>query len=128
MRFSKPSREPQKPPVKPVRIKTYAAQSGFVYQYYFDGEHDGGAARHYTFHASSSRAEYLPVVVELPHGVKKQWQFDRKRELSPTECYAVAKMTLFAAFDDDRFVLPRMEALILTGGAIDDIAAILNLL
>ncbi len=128
MRFPKPSPQPQRPPEKRVRIKNYAAQTGFVYQYYFDAEHDTGTVRRYTFQASASRGSYLPVVIELEGHVSRQWQQSRNRELSPTEFYAFAKMTLFAAFDDEGFALPQRQPLSITIEAMDNIAAVLNLI
>jgi hypothetical protein len=78
------------------RLKTYSAESGFVYQYFYEG-HRGPE---YVFRVSSNRKTYLPVAVVLAPDVLAAWQRDRSRELNAKEQYAVAKLALFQAFDE----------------------------
>jgi hypothetical protein len=82
------------PPVR--RLKTYSAESGFVYQYFYEG-HRGPE---YVFRVSSDRKNYLPVAVVLAPDVLEAWQRDRSRELNAKEQYAVAKLALLQAFDE----------------------------
>ncbi len=76
-----------------VRLKSYSAASGYVYEYYFRGQN--GAE--YRFDVSADRKTFSPVYVRLdPAAVARA----AGRELSSVEEYAVAKMSLFAAFDE----------------------------
>lgn len=99
MRFPKAPSPIPKAAGKPLRIKTYSAQTGFVYQYYFAGEGHAGGGRQYDFRVSTDRTAYFLLQIRLPGEVVNRWQEAQRRELSETECYAVAKMTLFRAFD-----------------------------
>jgi len=85
------------------RMKTYSAQSGYVYQYYFEG-HRAFAAREpgteFVFQISADRKEWHPVSVCVGEAATRAWETAQSRQLSPTEHYAVAKMALFAAFDE----------------------------
>src|SRR5271169_238274 len=73
------------------RLKTYSAASGYVYQYFYEG-HRG---TEYVFQVSADRRTYSPVSVLLSDAALGA----SPRELSSTEQYAVAKMSLFQAFD-----------------------------
>lgn len=78
------------------RMKTYSAQSGYVYQYFYEGRR--GVA--YVFSISSDRKHWSPVEVTLDEGAIAAWEQAHGRQLSSTERYAVAKMALFEAFDE----------------------------
>lgn len=86
------------------RIKTYSAQSGHVYQYYYEGSRGvgrgSGAATEFVFSVSADRTKFAPVSVVASETSLQQWQTAHDRELSSTERYAVAKMALFQAFDE----------------------------
>ncbi len=85
------------------RLKTYSAESGYVYQYHYQGrrpavrEHLPGIE--YVFEVSADRRNYRPVSVFLGDHALAGWQ-SRHRALIDTERYAVAKMALFQAFDE----------------------------
>lgn len=85
------------------RHKSYSAQSGYVYQYFYEGYraaqsgHEAGTQ--YVFQVSADRKTYSPVSVFLPDAVAAAWE-SAHRGLSSTERYAVAKMALFQAFDE----------------------------
>ncbi len=87
-----------------ARLKTYAAQSGYVYQYFYLGwrerRYEGGPAIEYVFRASAGAERRLPVRVVVPESslapVEKAWG----RKLAGNERYAVAKLALFQAFDE----------------------------
>jgi hypothetical protein len=78
------------------RSKTYSAQSGYAYQYFYEG-HRGAE---YVFRVSADRKRYRPVAVWLGSGEIEQWERDERRELTATERYAVAKLALLQAFDE----------------------------
>lgn len=78
------------------RMKTYSAQSGYVYQYFYEG-HRGGE---YVFHVSADRKTWFDTSVFVEEDVIRSWEESHSRELSASERYAIAKMALFQAFDE----------------------------
>jgi hypothetical protein len=90
------------PPVR--RMKTYSAQSGYVYQYYYEGYRpfhaDGETGTEFVFSISADRKFWHPASVHVSDEAVAQWQSAHQRELSNNERYAIAKMALFQAFDD----------------------------
>ncbi|MEX2260803.1 MAG: hypothetical protein WD696_02570, partial [Bryobacteraceae bacterium] len=90
------------PPVR--RVKTYSAQSGYVYQYYYQGYRPASRGRpegtEYVFDVSSDRKTSAPVSVFVNDEAVAAWQNGHGRTLNSTERYAVAKMALFQAFDE----------------------------
>jgi hypothetical protein len=74
------------------RLKTYSAESGYVYQYHFEGRRTG---TEFVFSASADRKTWREVTVRIPEGDLTV----RERRLTLTDRYAVAKIALFAAFD-----------------------------
>jgi hypothetical protein len=86
------------------RMKTYSASSGYVYQYFYEGQRRlggrGGARIEFVFAISADRATWRPVSVMLPDDAMAEWQAARDRELSSSERHAVAKLALFQAFDE----------------------------
>jgi hypothetical protein len=88
------------PPVR--RIKTYSAQSGYVYQYCYEGQrqapNEGGVE--FAFLACADRRNWHEVSVVVHAPPVAAWEHAHGRTLSSTEWYALAKMSLFAAFDE----------------------------
>jgi hypothetical protein len=82
------------------RLKTYAAQTGYVYDYYFEGSRTSGAGTEFVFSVSASREKFVLVTVIAGETAFEAWQAAHDRQLSSTERYAVAKMALFQAFDE----------------------------
>ena len=85
------------------RMKTYSAQSGYVYQYYYDGQRPFGspaAGIEFVFGISADRANWRPTSVLIGDAAIAVWQERHGREFSSTERYALAKMALFQAFDE----------------------------
>lgn len=87
------------------RIKTYSAQSGYVYQYYF-GESRvrrrlwGPARTLFAFNVSSDRKNYTAIEITVEASALEAWEKAHGRKLTDTEKYAAAKMGLFRAFDE----------------------------
>ena len=89
----------------PHRMKTYSAESGYVYQYYFLDSQPrkklwsriGTAFR---FHVTSDRREFVVVEVLVEERALEVWQRVHGRTLDGNEQYAAAKMRLFRAFDE----------------------------
>ena len=82
------------------RQKTYSAQSGYVYQYHYEGHRKDGAASEYVFSVSGDRKSWLTTSVRIADGALISWEHAHGRPLSSTEQYAIAKMALFQAFDE----------------------------
>jgi hypothetical protein len=84
------------------RQKTYSAQSGYVYQYFYEGHRNTSPERgnEYVFNVSSDRKTSFPVSVILGEDAVESWQDQSGRTLSAAERYAIAKMALFQAFDE----------------------------
>ncbi len=81
------------------RIKTYSANSGFVYEYRFTSHDADGKGDSYHFSTTQDRKTSFDAVVFLPVKSIREWETAQDRTLTPTERYAIAKMALFAAFD-----------------------------
>ena len=101
-------REPPRQPLRGApqvrREKAYSAETGYVYQYFYEGYRDaeraGDPGREYVFEVTSDRAFRFPVTIFLSRPAIEAWQQSHGSELSPTEQYAVVKMSLFQTFDE----------------------------
>jgi len=86
------------------RLKTYSAQSGYVYQYFYEGQRPlpAGAAAgvEFVFNLSADRKTWRPTSVVLSDAAIHAWEQAHARRLNSTERYAVAKIALFQAFDE----------------------------
>jgi hypothetical protein len=97
------------------RLKTYSAQSGYVYQYRYEGQRGAD----YTFSVSADRKTWRELHVGVSAEAIDAWETSHGRTLSSTERYALAKMGLFAAFDD-RATPAELGELV----SVDDVAGI----
>jgi hypothetical protein len=111
------------------RLKNYSAQSGYVYQYFYEGHRPfaGGRATGTTFvfTVSAGRKRWQRVEVQLPDEALRSWEEGSGRTLSGSERYAIAKISLFQAFDE-RPSPDRMQEPVLVRNA--DIAGIVETL
>ncbi|MFB3827670.1 MAG: hypothetical protein ACE15B_12935 [Bryobacteraceae bacterium] len=82
------------------RRKTYAARSGYVYQYCFEGRRELRGATEYVFHAGTDGKSEAPVSVLVRHDAVREWERVHGRALVAQEKYAAAKLALFQAFDE----------------------------
>ena len=88
------------------RLKTYTAQTGYVYQYYFVGqrpalaESNEAPATEFIFDVSSDRKVTYAVSVFLPRTAVDGWAAHHGREMREPEQYAAAKMRLQRGFDE----------------------------
>ncbi len=86
------------------RLKSYSAQSGYVYQYFYEGQRPfrsgGESGAEFVFTVSADRKTSHPVSVLVAEEALRAWEQAHSRALSPTERYAVSKMALFQAFDE----------------------------
>ncbi len=74
------------------RQKNYSAESGYAYEYFHEGWRPSAGAREYRFTVSGDRKTWFPLSVFVDEAAV--------RALADNERYAVAKMALFAAFDE----------------------------
>ena len=88
------------------RLKSYAGQTGYVYQYYFVGkraalEGDSEApSTEYIYDVSADRKTTFAVSIFLQPQALTEWADARGRTLSEPEQYAAAKLRLMQAFDE----------------------------
>ena len=86
------------------RLKTYSAQSGYVYQYFYEGQrplpHKNEPGTEFVFTVSADRKTSHPLSVVVPEDALRAWEQAHSHTLSSTERYAVSKMALFQAFDE----------------------------
>jgi len=87
------------------RLKSYAAQTGFVYEYGYEGRrpyrmHRGETGSEYVFRVSNGGKSARPVSVFVADAALRSWEQAHARALTATEQYAIAKMALFQAFDE----------------------------
>lgn len=101
-------RAPDPPPLRgrPAirREKAYAADSGYVYQYTYEGyreaRRDAAEGREFVFDCTSDRASRFRISVFAPADSFAAWESDAGRDLSDVERYAIIKMRLFEIFDE----------------------------
>jgi hypothetical protein len=102
-------------------LKTYAAQTGYIYQYYYVGKRAALAddpeapSTEYVFDVTSDRKTTFAVSVFLPPQALEEWTAARGRDLSEPEQYAAVKLRLMQAFDEIPNVLQDGRRLRLDG-------------
>jgi hypothetical protein len=112
------------------RPRTYSADSGYVYEYSFTGfrrtrrGHD--QYTEYVFDVTGGRLERVAVAILLPQDQLREWTA-RDRDLTASERFGIAKLTLKRALD--RFPNPRsLQAEVIPDRAeVSEIADILDL-
>ncbi len=115
------------------RMKTYTAETGYVYQYYFVGKRaagggDGeGPAEEFIFDASADRKTTFAVSVLLPQAALKEWAAAHGRPLSDSEQYAAAKLCLLRGFDQIPDMLQQGRRLRLDPALLEELLAPLDL-
>jgi hypothetical protein len=82
------------------RVKNYAALSGYVYEYFFEGYRDRQGGREFVFSISGDRKSWSAFQVRITTGATEAWERDRDFALGHRERYALAKLALFSAFDE----------------------------
>ncbi len=110
------------------REKAYAADSGYVYQYTYEGyrdtARDGTDGREYVFLCSSDRAARFSIVVFAPKESFASWERESERELTEVERYAVVKMRLFEVFDESAHIREDFVGLLTTSDVDQQVEAL----
>ncbi|MDP9269262.1 MAG: hypothetical protein M3P27_13200 [Acidobacteriota bacterium] len=106
------------------RMKTYTAQTGRVYQYYFVGQRDAmpqdpaSPAVEYIFDVTADRKTMFAVSVYLKRSAIESWKAAHGRPLTDAEQYAAAKLRLFQGFDEVERMQQEGRRLVIDGAAI----------
>jgi hypothetical protein len=113
------------------RVKTYTAQTGFVYEYYFVGQRgalgDPGGAKEYIFDVISDRRARYSVSVLVRHEALAGWAAEHGRPLAEPEQYAAAKLRLQQGFDEIGDMIAEGRTLTVDSANIAEILAPLGL-
>jgi hypothetical protein len=87
------------------RYKSYAAETGVSYQYFFAARHrvlrpEGqGPGSDYSFVVTAHQRSPFTLRVFISDRAVAAWRQAHGRELDPNELYAAAKMQLFRSFE-----------------------------
>jgi hypothetical protein len=90
----------------PRRYKSYAAETGIVYRYFFESRRSIvrpaglGPGSDYIFVLTADQGPPFPLRVFVSQTAMAAWRAAHHRELDSSEQYAAAKMRLFRAFDE----------------------------
>ena len=110
------------------RIKSYTADTGYVWQYHFEEvrsqqTRSGRAGSEYVFVVSRDRKTSYPVPVFLSREALDSWAAAHGRPLSGAEQYAAVKMRLFRAFDEIEDLQPACDRIEVTPENIAELLA-----
>ena len=113
------------------RVKTYTAQTGFVYEYYFVGQRPSvsteAPATEYIFDVISDRRARYSVSVFVRQDGVDCWAAGHGRNLSDPEQYAAAKLRLQKGFDEIGDMFAEGRTLSVDAGNVEEILAPLDL-
>ena len=110
------------------REKTYSADSGYVYLYYFDGFRETPQAWEYVFTVSGDRRQWFSTAVLLDREAVMNWSQEHGRELTASERFAAAKIALRRAFDAREHPVAMREPVQVNAAEMSAIAEVLDLL
>lgn len=103
------------------RLKSYAAQTGYVYHYYLDRQQRGELGREYIFMVSRDCQHLFPLLVRAD--ALAAWAERHGRLLSAPEAYAAAKLCLFRAFDEVKELEKTAQVLAVTPSNVEALLA-----
>jgi hypothetical protein len=115
------------------RYKIYAAQTGITYQYFFVAcqpvrRPEGlGAGSDFTFVLIADQHPPFTLRVFVSNRALAAWEEAHGRELDAREQYALAKMALFRAFDEQENLRERPRSIAVDEASIEDLAEPLGL-
>lgn len=113
------------------RVKTYTAQTGLVYEYYFVGQREALSSEmrstEYIFDVISDRRARYSVSVYVRQDGVEEWAACHGRKLSAPEQYAAAKLRLQQGFDDIGDMLADGRSLSVDAANVEEILAPLDL-
>jgi hypothetical protein len=111
-----------------ARLKTYTAETGLVYQYYFVGKRPAIAklAIEFVFDVSSSRDVRFSVSIFVLDSARNAWRAMHGRDLVDAEVYAAAKMRLLRAFDEIEDLFGTGRQVEVNGAALEELLSALG--
>jgi len=117
------------------RVKSYSASNGYVYQYCFHEvnriTHEGGPAGEYIYAISADRKTPFPLRIVVVQAALEAWAQSNGRPLTSSEEYAVAKMRLFQAVDEDEVPVTdpgaEEQRLLVDESRLEDLLRMLNI-
>jgi hypothetical protein len=115
------------------RMKTYTAQTGYVYQYYFVGKREAfpdapeSPASEYVFDVTRDRSALYAVSIFLRTDALFAWAQAHGRGLTDAEQYAAAKLRLLRGFDEVPDITAGPRRLLISSENIEELLADLNL-
>ncbi len=117
------------------RVKSYSAANGYVYQYCFyelnriNG--NNGPVGEFIYAISADRKTTFGLRILVHQAALQSWAQTNGRALTSSEEYAIAKMRLFQAFDEDSVPLTAEAAAKVTlrvdESNLEDLLALLNI-
>lgn len=110
---------------RPARLKTYTAETGLVYQYYFVGKRKAlqEASTEFIFDVTSDRKMRFSVSVFVQEQSLAAWRSTHGRPLVDAEIYAAAKMRLTRAFDEVEDLFDHGRRLVVDPAALEELIA-----
>ncbi len=111
------------------RLKTYTAETGFVYQYYFVGKRPAlngdpaAPATEFVFDVTSDRKQTFAISIFLQDQAVAAWQTRHGRNLVEAEQYAATKVRLFRAFNEIDDLLEQGRRLIVASEELEELLA-----
>jgi len=115
------------------RYKTYAAETGTAYQYFFAGSQSvvrpegQGAGSDYVFVVTADQKPPFTLRIFISARALGAWRQAHGRDLDSNEMYAVAKMRLFRAFDEVDGLRDAWLNLLVDEGNVEELLEPLNL-
>jgi len=115
------------------RMKTYPAQTGYVYQYYFVGKREAleddphAPADQYVFDVTSDRRATYAMSVFVCADALDAWALAHGRSLTEAEQYAAAKLRLLEGLDEIPNLTAGDRTLVVNANNIEDVLASLGL-
>ena len=109
------------------RLQRHAADSGYVYEYYFVGQRPAAGAMEYVFDVSVDRKTIYAVSVLVRTAALEAWAERHGRELSGAEQYAAAKLRLLAGLDEIADIAAHSRRLMVEAENVEELLAGLGL-
>ncbi len=113
-------------------MKTYTADTGLVYQYYFVGQRPAlrqaveAPATEFVFDVTSDNRTAFAVSVFLRDDAVEAWNRLHRRGLRDAERYAAAKMRLLRGFDVTANMLDGGRRLLIDAAFLDEVLSALG--
>jgi len=117
----------------PRRYKTYAAETGIAYRYFFESRRSVvrpaglGPGSDYVFVVSADQRPPFELRVFVSERAIAACRAAHARELDPSEQYALAKMRLFQAFDGLEDLRAASLSLVVDETNVEELLAALDL-